>query len=138
MRTWSSFLSILLYSKYLQSNFEVPGPLRSLSWGVYFTVLGRNQNIKFLWVVSTLMQWRWTEWSTRWLLLFCYNYMQMTWEWFFSSPTTNDAFSQVEVTWEIFPQIKFYSSKNMLYFLGLTCYMRNIGGKYWWYLVSVY
>ena len=39
MRTWSSFLSILLYSKYLQSNFEVPGPLRSLSWGVSFTVL---------------------------------------------------------------------------------------------------
>ena len=34
-------------------------------------------------MVSTLMQWRWTEWSTRWLLLFCYNYMQMTWEWFF-------------------------------------------------------
>ena len=39
MRTWGSFLSILLYLKYLQSNFEVPGPLRSLSWGLSFTVL---------------------------------------------------------------------------------------------------
>ena len=44
MRTWSSFLSILLYSKYLQSNFEVPGPLRSLSWGVSFTVLDQVRN----------------------------------------------------------------------------------------------
>ena len=76
------------------------------------------QNIKFLYVVSTLiMRWRWTEWSTRWLLLFCYNYMQMTWEWFFfSSPTTNDAFSQVEVTWENFSPIRFYRNQNMLVF----------------------
>ena len=38
LRTWSSFLSILLCSKYLQSNFEVPGPCGSLSWGLSFTV----------------------------------------------------------------------------------------------------
>ena len=30
LRTWSSFLSTLLFSKYLQSNFEVPGPCGSL------------------------------------------------------------------------------------------------------------
>ena len=36
---WSSFLSILLCSKYLQSNFEVPGPLRSISLGLIPTVL---------------------------------------------------------------------------------------------------
>ena len=40
---------------------------------------------------------------------------------FFSSPTTNDAFSQVEVTWEIFSQIMFYSSQNMLFW------------KTWWW-----
>ena len=39
LRIWSSFLSILLCSKYLQSNFEVPGPLRSLSWGLSFNVI---------------------------------------------------------------------------------------------------
>ena len=39
VRTWSSFLSILLWSHYLQSNFGVPGPCGSLSWGVSFTVL---------------------------------------------------------------------------------------------------
>ena len=39
VRIWSSFLSILLCSKYLQSNFEVPGPLRSLSWGLTYTVI---------------------------------------------------------------------------------------------------
>ena len=31
---WGSFLSTLLYSKYLQFNSEVPCPLRSLSWGL--------------------------------------------------------------------------------------------------------
>ena len=40
VRTWSSFLSILLWSNYLQSNFGVPGPCGSLSWGLSFTVLG--------------------------------------------------------------------------------------------------
>ena len=39
VRIWSSFLSILLCSKYLQSNFEVPGPLRSLSLGLIPTVI---------------------------------------------------------------------------------------------------
>ena len=34
----SSFLSILLSSKYLQSNFEVPGPCKSLSIGLIHTV----------------------------------------------------------------------------------------------------
>ena len=37
---WSSFLSILLCSKYLQSNFEVPGPSHSISLGLIPTVLG--------------------------------------------------------------------------------------------------
>ena len=43
LQTWSSFLSTLFCSKYLQSNFEVPGPLRSLSWGLSFTVIACEQ-----------------------------------------------------------------------------------------------
>ena len=39
VQIWSSFLSILLCSKYLQSNFEFPGPLRSLSLGLIPTVI---------------------------------------------------------------------------------------------------
>ena len=39
VRIWSSFLSILLCSKYLQSNFEVPGPCGSLSLGLIPTVV---------------------------------------------------------------------------------------------------
>ena len=39
MWIWSSFPSILFCSKYLQSNFEVPGLLRSLSLGLIPTVL---------------------------------------------------------------------------------------------------
>ena len=39
LQIWSSFLSTLLCSKYLQSNFKVPGPLWSLSWDLSFTVL---------------------------------------------------------------------------------------------------
>ena len=39
LQIWSSFLSTLLCSKYLQSNFKVPGPLWSLSWKLSFTVL---------------------------------------------------------------------------------------------------
>ena len=39
LRIWSSFLSRLLCSKYLQSNFDVPGSLRSLSTGLTSTVL---------------------------------------------------------------------------------------------------
>ena len=35
--TWSSLLSTMLCSKYLQSNFEVLGPLRSL--GLTYTVV---------------------------------------------------------------------------------------------------
>ena len=35
---WSPFLSILLCSKYLQSNFKVPGPCHSLSLGLIPTV----------------------------------------------------------------------------------------------------
>ena len=41
---WKSFPSTLLCSKYLQSNFEVPGPLRSLSLGLIPTVLIWKQN----------------------------------------------------------------------------------------------
>ena len=40
LRIWSSFLSILLASKYLQPNFEVRGVLRSLSTGLIHTVIG--------------------------------------------------------------------------------------------------
>ena len=39
VRIWSSFLSILLCSNYIQSNFEVPCPLRSISLGLIPTVL---------------------------------------------------------------------------------------------------
>ena len=39
LRTWSSFLSTLLCSKYLQSNFEVPGSCGSLSWELSCTVI---------------------------------------------------------------------------------------------------
>ena len=41
VRIWSSFLSILLCFKYLQSNFEVPGPCKSFSVGLIPTVLRR-------------------------------------------------------------------------------------------------
>jgi hypothetical protein len=40
VRIWSSFLSIIFCSKYLQSNFEVPGPCGSLSLGLIPTVQG--------------------------------------------------------------------------------------------------
>ena len=42
VRIWSLFLSILLASKYLQLNFEVPGVKGSLSVGLISTVLERR------------------------------------------------------------------------------------------------
>ena len=51
VRIWSSFLSILLCSNYLQYNFEVPGPLRSISLGLiptvlYVRVVGQSENME--------------------------------------------------------------------------------------------
>jgi hypothetical protein len=42
-----AFLSIVLCIKYIQSNFEVPGVLRSISMGLIPTVLIKHRGVYF-------------------------------------------------------------------------------------------